>query len=67
VGRAMTGRRDQRLLDALGGIHAEHGDEQIRVAIVHGAGHVPAIVSGLGDRYGYRPRGAEWPTVLVPA
>ncbi|MET9476077.1 hypothetical protein [Streptomyces sp. NPDC002922] len=67
VGHAMTGRRDQRLLDALGEIHAERGDEPIRVAIVYGAGHVPAIVSGLRNRYGYRPREAEWLTVLVPA
>ncbi|MEU6655206.1 hypothetical protein ABZ904_38890 [Streptomyces sp. NPDC046900] len=67
VGQAMTGRRDQRLLDALGEIHAERSDESIRVAVVYGAGHVPAIVSGLRDRYGYRPREAEWLTVLIPA
>ncbi|MCX5008995.1 hypothetical protein OHB05_41480 [Streptomyces sp. NBC_00638] len=64
---ALTDRRDKRLLDALGEIHAEHGDEPIRVAIVYGAGHVPAITSGLMDRYGYRPREAEWLTVLVQA
>ncbi|MFD4503675.1 hypothetical protein [Streptomyces sp. NPDC058457] len=65
VEQAMTGRRDQRLLDALGEIHAERGNEAIRVAVVYGAGHVPAIVSGLWDRYGYRPREAEWVTVFV--
>lgn len=64
---ALTDRRDKRLLDALGEIHAEHGDEPIRVAIVYGAGHVPAITSGLMDRYGYRPREPEWLTVLVQA
>ena len=67
VEHAMTDRRDQRLLEALGEIHAERGNELIRVAIVYGAGHVPAIVSGLWDRYGYRPCEAEWLTVLVPA
>ena len=67
VEHAMTGRRDKRLLDALGEIHAERADEPIRVAIVYGAAHVPAIVSGLMDRYGYRARTAEWLTVLVPA
>ncbi|MGP3732615.1 hypothetical protein ACTWJ9_05215 [Streptomyces sp. GDS52] len=67
VEHAMTDRRDQRLLDALGEIHVERGDEPIRVAIVYGAGHVPAIVAGLRDRYGYRARAAEWPIVLVPA
>ncbi|WP_329297299.1 hypothetical protein OG410_01050 [Streptomyces sp. NBC_00659] len=64
---ALTDRRDQRLLDALGEIHAERGGEPIRVAVVYGAGHVPATVSGLMDRYGYRPREAEWLTVLIPA
>jgi hypothetical protein len=66
IEHAMTGRRDQRLLDALGEIHTERGDEPLRVAIVYGAGHVPAIVSGLWNRYGYRPREAEWLTVLIP-
>ncbi|MER7813184.1 hypothetical protein [Streptomyces sp900116325] len=66
VEHAMTDRRDQRLLDALGKIHAERGAKPIRVAIVYGAGHVPAIVSGLRNRYGYRPRDAEWLTVLIP-
>ncbi|MEU6196666.1 hypothetical protein [Streptomyces sp. NPDC047061] len=65
VEQAMTGRRDQRLLDALGRIHTERGNEAIRVAVVYGAGHVPAIVSGLWDRYGYRPREAEWITVFI--
>ncbi|MEU8792522.1 hypothetical protein [Streptomyces sp. NPDC048643] len=64
---ALTDRRDQRLLDALGEIHAERGHEPLRVAVVYGAGHVPAIVSGLRDRHGYRPREADWLTVLVPA
>ncbi|MFD4582912.1 hypothetical protein [Streptomyces sp. NPDC058434] len=67
VGRALTGRRDRRLLDALGEIHAARGAEPIRVAVVYGAGHVPAIVSGLWNRFGYRPYEAEWLTVLVPA
>lgn len=66
VRHAMTDRRDQRLLAALGEIHAERCNEPIRVAVVYGAGHVPAVVSGLWDRYGYRPRAAEWLIVLVP-
>ncbi|MFF8974260.1 hypothetical protein [Streptomyces sp. NPDC014995] len=67
VVHAMTGRRDNQLLEALGEIYAERSDEPIRVAVVYGAGHVPAIVSGLMDRYGYRAREAEWLTVFVPA
>ncbi|PAZ14962.1 hypothetical protein CLM62_16475 [Streptomyces sp. SA15] len=37
VEQAMTRRRYERLLDALGEIHAERADEPIRVAIVYGA------------------------------
>lgn len=66
LSHAITGRRDQRLLDALGKIHVERRDEPITVAVVYGAGHVPAIVAGLVDRYEYRPHGAEWLTVLIP-
>ncbi|MEU2492791.1 hypothetical protein [Streptomyces sp. NPDC007883] len=67
VARAPTDRRDRRLLDALGEIHAARGAEPIRVAVVYGAVHVPAIVAGLWNRFGHRPYEAEWLTVLVPA
>ncbi|MBC6465268.1 hypothetical protein [Actinomadura alba] len=63
---ALSSRRDQMLLDALGKIHADRGDEAITVAVVYGAGHIPAVTAGLRDRYGYRPRGAEWLTIYVP-
>lgn len=63
---AMTDRRDRRLLQALGAVHAERHHEPIRVAVVYGAGHTAAIVSGLAESYGYLPREAEWLTVLVP-
>ncbi|MEB8342360.1 hypothetical protein [Streptomyces endophyticus] len=66
IGHAMSDHRDLRLLDALDGIHAEHHAEPLRVAVVYGAGHVPAIVAGLRGRHGYRPWGAEWLTVCVP-
>ncbi|CAG6394063.1 hypothetical protein NMG29_32230 [Streptomyces cocklensis] len=66
VEHALTDRRDRRLLEALGTIHAERRHEPIRVAVVYGAGHVPAIVRGLAEGYGYLPRDAEWLTVLVP-
>ncbi|MFZ3555442.1 hypothetical protein [Streptomyces sp. BH055] len=66
VAHAMTDRRDRRLLDALDEIHAAHRTEPLRVAVVYGAGHVPAIVAGLRERHGYRPRDAEWLTVCVP-
>ncbi|WUH88746.1 hypothetical protein OG900_38530 [Streptomyces sp. NBC_00433] len=67
VHHALAYRRDRRVLDALAEIHEQRAGEPIRVAVVYGAGHVPAIVSGLLERYGYRPRGAEWLTVYAAA
>lgn len=63
---ALTARRDERLLEALGEIHTEHAGKASRVAVVYGAAHVPAIVSGLWGRYGYRAYEAEWLVVLHP-
>jgi hypothetical protein len=60
---AFGGERDNRLLAALCRLHEEHSGENIEVAVVYGAAHVPAIVHGLTKRYGYRPRSAEWLTV----
>ncbi|NYV75278.1 hypothetical protein [Streptomyces sp. UH6] len=62
---ALTDRRDRLLLEALGKIHAERRHEALRVAVVYGAAHVPAVVTGLWDRYGYRAREAEWVTAIV--
>ncbi|MFL6140577.1 MAG: hypothetical protein ACJ72N_01745 [Labedaea sp.] len=62
--RTLGGSRDQLLLDTLTEIHGTRSGEPIVVAIVYGAGHVPAIVRGLVDRLGYRVRSAEWLTVL---
>ena len=63
--RALLDRRDLRLVDALSEIHARRALEPITVAVVYGAAHIPAVVAGLLDRHGYRPRDAEWLTVLV--
>ncbi|MFC7545937.1 hypothetical protein [Plantactinospora sp. GCM10030261] len=56
--------RDERLLAALGELIRTRSSERIDVAVVYGAGHVPAIVRGLADRHGYRVRTADWLTVL---
>ena len=52
----IVARRDQALLAALFAVHDEHAAEAIDVAVVYGAGHVPAIVRGLHSRYGYITR-----------
>ncbi|NJC65178.1 hypothetical protein HC028_11795 [Planosporangium flavigriseum] len=43
-------------------MNEERSGEDIEVAVVYGAAHVPAIVQGLMNRYGYRPRSADWLT-----
>ncbi|GAA1891587.1 hypothetical protein [Asanoa iriomotensis] len=60
---ALGGERDERLLAALCHLHEERGDEDIEVAVVYGAGHTAAVVLGLMQRYGYRPRSADWLTI----
>ncbi|MET8629068.1 hypothetical protein ABZW30_35945 [Kitasatospora sp. NPDC004669] len=63
---ALLDERDARLVDALSQIHDERHHEPIRVAVVYGAAHMPAVVRGLLSRYEYRPRDSEWLTVCVP-
>ncbi|MEV8512182.1 tetratricopeptide repeat protein [Dactylosporangium sp. NPDC051484] len=62
----FSGTRDERLLAALSAIDRERSAERIDVAVVYGAGHTTAIVHGLLKRHGYRPRTAEWLTVVEP-
>ncbi|MFI7515899.1 hypothetical protein ACIBVK_20650 [Micromonospora echinofusca] len=62
--RTFGGDRDERVLATLSELIRTRSSERIDVAVVYGAGHVPAIVRGLADRHGYRPRTAEWLTVL---
>ncbi|MBB5112804.1 hypothetical protein AB0K27_25900 [Micromonospora echinospora] len=62
--RTLGGERDERLLASLAELIRNRSAERIDVAIVYGAGHVPAIVRGLLELHGYRPRSAEWLTVL---
>ena len=60
----LVQHRDELLLDALASIHEAHGAEPVTVAVVYGAGHMPAVIHGMLDRYGYQPRGAEWLTIF---
>jgi hypothetical protein len=54
--------RDALLVDCLVSIHDAHQAE--RVAVVYGAGHMPAVTREMFRRFGYRPRSAEWLTVF---
>jgi hypothetical protein len=61
--RVLLDERDEKLLTALTRIHNERSRENLTVAVVYGAGHVPAIVKGL-HRHGYRVRSGEWLTLM---
>lgn len=63
--RAMLERRDRLLVDALEQIHAERRRERITVAVVYGAGHIPAVYAALLVHHGYRPGKPQWLTAIV--
>jgi hypothetical protein len=67
LGRILDDRvlhgRDSQLVQALGAIHRERCGEPIKVAVVYGALHIPAVVDFLGEDYRYRPGNAVWFTV----
>jgi pheromone shutdown protein TraB len=56
--------RDAHLLGALERIHDERHNEAIEVAVVYGAGHMPAVVHYLDRRFRYWASDAEWLTVF---
>ena len=62
----LTDDRDRELLAALTRLHEQRCREPITVGVVYGAAHIPAVSNGLLERYGYRPRDAQWMTVFIP-
>ncbi len=64
IDRLMVHDRDALLIDALATIHKERCAEAIKVAVVYGAGHMPAVAAVLVARLGYQARSAEWLTVF---
>jgi hypothetical protein len=63
--RWLIDERDDELLAALAEIHANRAAEPIDVAVVYGSAHLPAVVRGLAERFGYHPqRGGEWLTAI---
>jgi hypothetical protein len=63
--RKILAERDELLLGVLREIHGEFADEDIEVAVVYGAAHMPAVVRELTGPLGYRPRpGARWLTAV---
>lgn len=60
----LLDRRDALLAATLDQVLAQHGDEAVAIAVVYGAGHMPALTRYLVAKYGFRPREAEWLTVF---
>jgi len=61
----LTDTRDRELPRALSRLHDQRHLEPIKVGVVYGAGHMPAVSQGLAERHRYRPRTAEWMTVYT--
>jgi hypothetical protein len=61
---AFMGERDNRLFAALAELHETRSHERIDIGIVYGAKHVPDLVHRLASTLGYRPRQADWITVV---
>ncbi|WP_433043664.1 hypothetical protein [Dactylosporangium sp. CS-033363] len=65
LNRTLLIERDKSLAAALTKLHTERASEDIEVAVVYGAAHMPAVVRTLAGRLGYRPlRGGDWLTAI---
>jgi hypothetical protein len=56
----IVDRRDDALNRRLTALHQEHRARPITVAVVYGAGHMPAVVEHLRGEYRYHVQHAEW-------
>jgi hypothetical protein len=56
----VVDRRDDALKRRLTSLHEEHHERPFTVAVVYGAGHMPAVVEHLRGEYGYYIKDAEW-------
>ena len=54
--------RDARLIRVLDEIHRDRAAELMKVGVVFGAGHMPAVVDHLCGQLGYIAAHAEWLT-----
>jgi hypothetical protein len=47
-------------VQALGAIHRKRCGEPVKVAVVYGAAHIPAVVDFLSEDFRYHPGNAIW-------
>lgn len=64
IDKVIVRDRDTLLIEELTSIHKERCAEAMKVAVVYGAGHMPAVAAVLVARLGYHARSAEWLTVF---
>src|SRR5206468_1052473 len=60
---SLTQERDAQLVKTLGAIHAARQHEPVKIAVVFGAGHIPAVVDYLTGTFRYYVGDARWLTV----
>ncbi|MFF0342604.1 hypothetical protein [Kribbella sp. NPDC004875] len=63
IDELFVDRRDDRVIAALAEVVRERPDEDLQVAVVYGADHVPGILRGL-YKLGYRVVDADWLMVV---
>jgi hypothetical protein len=56
-------RRDPGLVCTLDALHREHAAEPMRIGVIWGAAHMPAVTAQLCGELGYIAASAEWLTV----
>jgi hypothetical protein len=56
----VVDRRDDALNRRLTSLHQEHHERPFTVAVVYGAGHMPAVMEHLRAEFGYFVKDAEW-------
>jgi len=65
VRELIVDERDQRLIETIESCLAERPNDQRKVAILFGAGHMPAVVGMLTARHAYRVVHSEWITAIA--
>jgi hypothetical protein len=65
VRELIVDERDQRLIERIESCLAERRDDQRKVAILFGGGHMPAVVEVLTSRHGYHVVHSEWVTAIA--
>ena len=61
---AIREERDKTLCDHLSKAITEHADQDCRIAVIYGAGHMASVLRHLDALGGYGPRKSQWLTVF---